>query len=135
MLAIGAFVGGAFIGSMIGINAGHSGAGATGAGIGAMIGAVIGVFFIIGAILDGICGYGLWNLKEWGRMLTLVLAGIGMVFAIITLFGSMIHFHIISVFFVLIRMAIYALVIWYLSQPEVKAAFARASAPAVYPAR
>jgi hypothetical protein len=135
LLGIGTFLGGAFIGSLIGANAGRAGAGATGAGIGAMIGAMIGVFFLIGAVLDAVCGYGLWSLKEWGRMLTIVLAGIGLVFAIITLFGSMIHFHIISVFFVLIRMAIYAVIIWYLSQPEVKAAFARASVPAVYPAR
>jgi uncharacterized membrane protein (DUF2068 family) len=94
-----------------------------GAGLGAAIGAAVGVVFLIIAALDAVCGYGLWNLKEWARMLTIVLTAIGLLFAVLQLFGSMLHFHIIAIFFVLIRMAIGGLIIWYLSQPQVKAAF------------
>ena len=123
-LGIGSFVGGAFIGSMIGASARQAGTGMTGAGLGAAIGAFIGVFFIIGAVLNALCGFGLWNLKEWGRMLTIVLTAIGLVLAVLSLFVSMIHLHIVGMFFLMIRVAIGALIIWYLSQPQVKAAFA-----------
>lgn len=132
LLAIGSFVGGAFIGSMIGAAAQRAGSGATGAGVGAAIGAVVGVFFIVGAVLNAICAYGLWNLKEWGRMLTIVLTAISLALAALTFFVSLLHFHIFGLFFVMVRMAIGALIIWYLSQPEVRAAFA---APQPYPAR
>jgi hypothetical protein len=130
LLGVGSFVGGAFIGSMIGASA-KAGSGAAGAGLGAAIGAVVGVFFLIGAALNAVCGYGLWNLKEWGRMLTIVLTAIGIALAVINMAVAMMHFHIFGVFFVLIRIAIGGLVIWYLSQPQVKAAFA---APQLYSA-
>jgi hypothetical protein len=125
------FVGGAFIGSLIGASAQRAGAGAAGAGLGAAIGAFIGIFFLIGAVLNGVCGYGLWNLKEWGRMLTIVLTAIGIVLALFNMLIAMVHFHIFGAFFVVIRIAIGGLVIWYLSQPQVKAAFA---APRLYSA-
>ncbi len=124
LMAVGTFLGGAFVVSMIGASARQSGAGAAGAGIGAFIGAMIGVFFLIGAGLNAICGFGLWNLKEWGRMLTIVLSAIGVALGVISFFFSLLHFHIFGLFFVMVRIAISALVIWYLSQPEVKAAFA-----------
>src|ERR1035437_6957019 len=87
------FVGGAFIGSLIGASAQRAGAGAAGAGLGAAIGAFIGIFFLIGAVLNGVCGYGLWNLKEWGRMLTIVLTAIGIALAVINMAVAMMHFH------------------------------------------
>jgi Predicted membrane protein (DUF2127) len=121
--AIGTFVGGAFVGSMIGSSSKQAGGGATGAGLGAAIGAVVGVFLLVGAVLNATCGYGLWSLKEWGRMLTIVLTAIGLVMAVFSLFVSMIHFHIFGLFFLMVRIAIGGLIIWYLSQPQVKAAF------------
>jgi hypothetical protein len=131
LLAVGSFLGGAFIGTILGSAAQHSGSGMAGAGLGAAIGAAIGVVFLIMAGLDAVCGYGLWNLKEWGRMLTIVLSAIGVVFAGFSLLGSMLHFHIIAIFFTLVRIGIGVLVIWYLSQPQVKAVF---STPQLSPA-
>ncbi len=123
ILAIGgilAFVGGAFIGALIGGTAVQQhGAGAAGAGIGAMIGAFIGIFFLIFAVLDLCCGIGLWKLKEWGRMLTIVLCAILAVLA----FFQLMHLHPVTMMFSLIRIGISGLIIWYLSQPQVKAAF------------
>lgn len=131
LLGIGTFLGGAFIGSMVGAAAHRAGGGAAGAGFGAVIGAAIGVFLLIGAALNAICGYGLWNLKEWGRMLTIVLSAIGVVLALLNMLFAMMHFHIFGVFFILVRIAFGGLVIWYLSQPQVKAAF---STPQAYAA-
>ena len=132
LLAVGSFLGGAFLGSMIGASARQAGAGAAGAGVGAAIGAIFGVGLLIGGVLNFVCGFGLWNLKEWGRMLTIILSAIGLVFAVLSLFVSMLHFHIIGIFFLLVRIGIGALIIWYLSQPQVKAAFA--TVPQPYPA-
>jgi hypothetical protein len=130
--AMMAFLGSAFIGTMIGsaAQARHAGA-----GLGAMIGAVLGAGLLIGAVLYGICGFGLWTLKEWARILTIVLCGIGVVFGAIGLLGGMLHFHIFMVFWRLMWLAIDVGVIWYLIQPEVKAAFAgRQSPPQTYAA-
>ncbi len=134
LIAIGCFVGGAFIGTMIGASARQAGAGAAGAGFGAVIGAAIGIGFLIGAALYAACGYGLWNLKEWGRMLTIILSAIGVIFGGMSLLLSMVHFHIFGMFFTLVRIAIGILVIWYLMQPHVKAAFAPVAVQP-YPAR
>lgn len=125
--AIGLFVGGAFIGAMIAHNSGFAGGGA----MGAAIGGFLGVGFLIAAGLNIACGYGLWNLREWGRMLTIILSAIGIFFALLNLM----HFHAFVAFFVLIRLAIGVLIIWYLSQPQVKAAFVPPAQPQPYVAR
>lgn len=119
ILGILAFVGGAFIGAMIGSGVQAQGSGPAGAGLGAMIGGVIGVFFLIFAAVQLTCGVGLWKLKEWGRLLTIIVSAIGIVLALFNLM----HFHVFALFFVMIRIAIGGLIIWYLSQPQVKAAF------------
>ena len=127
-LGILSFVGGAFIGAMIG-SAAQARGGAAGAGFGAMIGAFIGVFMLIIAALQLTCGVGLWKLKEWGRMLTIILTAIGMVLA----FLNLLHLHPVTMVFVLVRLAIGGLIIWYLSQPQIKGAFMTPALP--YPAR
>ncbi len=136
LAAIGMFVGGAFIGSIIGAAAQQRGAGAAGAGFGAMIGAIAGIFFLVIAALNGICGFGLWKMKEWARMLTIILAGIGAFFGVLGMMGGMMHFNVLLIFWRLIWLGIDVLIVWYLLQPQVKAAFAQPQGvPQVYPAR
>jgi len=123
--AIMFFVGGAFIGALIGSAAQGHGAGAAGAGFGALIGGFIGFFLLVAAVLYLLCGVGLWKLKEWGRMLTIVLSAIGVVLALL----NFMHFHMVVMFFAIFRIGIGVLIIWYLSQPHVKAAFAQSQLP------
>ena len=133
IVGILAFFGGAVIGALIGSAAQvqGSGAGAAGAGLGAFIGAIVGVVFLVMSAVQFTCGIGLWKLKEWGRMLTIVLSAIGAVLA----FFNLLHFHPITMFFVLIRIAVSVLIIWYLSQPQVRAAFAPRMPPQPYAPR
>lgn len=135
--AIGSFVGGAFIGSMIAAAARQRGAGMAGAGVGAMVGAFIGIFFLVVSALNGVCGFGLWKLKEWARILTIILCGIGVALSALGFLAGMLHFHLIVMMWRLVWLAIDLGIIWYLLQPEVRAAFAPVPpmAQQAYPAR
>lgn len=129
ILGLLSFVGGAFIGAMIGGAAQQHGAGAAGAGFGAMLGAFVGIFFLFAAVLDLCCGIGLWRLKEWGRILTIVLCGVAVVLGAVGLLTSMLHFNMILMMWRVFWLAIDVLIIWYLTQPQVKAAFTSAQMP------
>ena len=93
------------------------------AGVGA---AVIAVFLLIAAVVDIVVGVGLWKLKNWARIITIVLTGIGLlgsVLSIISPFGQIHVFFFVFLIRRLILAAIYAWILWYLFQPNVKQAF------------
>jgi hypothetical protein len=115
-------VGGTFVAAMLG-NAARGGGGTAMAGMGALIGVVGGVFCLMFAALHGVVGWGMWNLKNWARMVTLVLAGIGALLQVMGMMGSLLHFHIGLMLWHVIWLGVDAVIIWYLLTPEVKAAF------------
>jgi hypothetical protein len=118
---LGMMLGGGFIATMINQQGGQGSAGA--AGIFAGLGAAAGVFIII---IGGVCalvGFGLWKLKGWARIVSIVLAGISGALQLLGLLGSLAHFNLFAVVWSLFWIAIDALIIWYLLKPEVKAAF------------
>ncbi len=117
------FFGGTFIGALAGSAAGGGQGGATGAGLGMLIGAVGGVMFLIFAALYGVVGWGMWTLKNWARIVSLVLAAIGAVVQIPGVFVSLLHFRIGSMLWSIIWIGVNGLIIWYLLQPQVKLAF------------
>jgi hypothetical protein len=87
-------------------------------GIG-MIGGIVALGF---GAASAFIGYGLFELQEWARVTSIVLAAIGFLGA---LFG---FFHPIGVarFSSLVRMALDAFIIWYLVQPQIVGVFRRA---------
>jgi hypothetical protein len=110
-----------------------------GAGLGLAVGIVAAVFLFAMAVLAITAGYGMWAMREWGRILNIALAAISLVFALPSLMFSMAHAHIFFGGFLfggfgLIRIAISALIIWYLIQPSVVALFQRRT-PTAYPGR
>jgi hypothetical protein len=110
------FVGSAFVASFF----------ANMPGMGAMAGgvtAVIGVFCLFFAVLYGVTGYGLLALKNWARIITIVLSVIGLIFGLLGLVAAFAHFGMGILVGQIIRVAIAALVLWYLFQPNVKQAF------------
>lgn len=111
-----------------------------GTGLGLAIGIVAAIFLFGMAVLAIFAGYGMWSMREWGRILNIVLAAISLLFGLPGLLFSLGHAH---VFFLggflfggfgLIRIAISAVIIWYLVQPNVVALFQR-RVPTIYPAR
>lgn len=94
------------------------------AGIGAAVGILLAVFCFFFAALAAAIGWGIWNLKEWARIVQMVFAALGTLGAAAGVMFSMTHFHVIGIGFSMVRLAINLLILWYLNQPHVKAAFA-----------
>jgi hypothetical protein len=80
-------LGGGFIATMLS----QQGSGAS--GILAGLGAAAGVFIIICGGLGGLVGFGLWKLKEWARIVSIVLVGINGAFQLLGLLGSLARFN------------------------------------------
>jgi hypothetical protein len=121
-------VGGGFIATLISQQGGQ-GSGA-GAGLFAGLGAAIGIVVLIFGALYAVVGWGLLKLKEWARIVTIVLAGLGILGALLGLVGVFTHFAVFILFWTAVRLAIFGCIIWYLLQPNVKAAFQGQARPA-----
>jgi hypothetical protein len=126
---IAVFFGGAFLGAVLGGGASRSGAGA---GVGMMIGAALGIFMLVIAGIAGFVGWGLWSLKEWARIVQIVLAGLGIFRSLFALM-AIAHGHFLALPFTFAWLAFYGWVIYYLIQPEVKAAFSQQPVVAYMP--
>jgi hypothetical protein len=94
------------------------------AGIAAAVGGLGAIVFLICAAIYVATGIGLLKLKEWARIVAIVIAALFLVGGLL----AMMRFHV----FALIRVAISGVIIWYLLQPHVVAAF-RTSAPVMTP--
>lgn len=93
------------------------------AGLMAGLGAALGVVILIFAALDALLGWGLWKLKNWARIITIVLMVISIGLQLFGLVGILAHFNLFSLILSVVFIAIYAWIVWYLLQPNVKAAF------------
>src|SRR3954467_10281785 len=109
-------VGGAAIATMMAEKTGLSAAVVAGAGI------AVAILFFVFAALHAFVGWGLMALKEWARIVAIVLAGLGLLGGVFAL----IRFSL----FAIIRVGISGWMIWYLLQPNVVTAFKRPTAVA-----
>ena len=116
-----AMVGGGFIATMLNQQgqAGSSGM----AGILAGLGAALGVLFLLFAACYVVMAIGLWKLKEWARIVGVVLTGIAVLLQLPGLFAALTHFSLGRLLWTALWIAIDCLIIVYLLKPEVKAAF------------
>jgi uncharacterized membrane protein (DUF2068 family) len=90
------------------------------------LGAVAGVVFLVFAAVAIVVGIGLWRLRNWARILTIILAAISLLPLLPGLMGSMLTLEIFSLIFQLVFAAFYGWIIWYMLQPHVKRAFGAA---------
>jgi hypothetical protein len=117
---IGMILGGGFIATMLS-QQGQGSAGA--AGILAGLGAAAGVCIIIVGGVSALVGFGLWKLKGWARIVSIILYAISGAFQLLGILGSLAHFNLFALVWGAFWVAVDAFVIWYLLKPEVKAAF------------
>ena len=117
---IGMILGGGFIATMLS-QQGQGSAGA--AGILAGLGAAAGVFIIIVGGVSALVGFGLWKLKNWARIVSIILIGINAAFQLLGILGTLTHFNLFALIWGVFWVAVDAFVIMYLLKPEVKAAF------------
>jgi hypothetical protein len=93
------------------------------AGVLAGLGAAAGVFIIIVGGVSALVGFGLWKLKGWARIVSIVLFAISAAMQLLGILGTLAHFNIFALIWGAFWVAVDAFVIWYLLKPEVKAAF------------
>jgi len=128
LLALGLIIGGSLaggaLGSMIGGSQSTSGTGAAGGvAVGLFLGAAGGVIMLIFAAVHGALAWGMLKLKEWARMVSIVLAVLGLVLAIPSLLFGVMRASPVALVLTLVRVAIAGWILWYLVQPHVKGAF------------
>jgi len=70
---------------------------------------LLGVVYIIS-------GYGLFTLREWGRILTVIIAGFNVLYSLFLFFVNPLAG---------LEVAVNVLIIWYLMRPEIKRNFGR----------
>jgi uncharacterized membrane protein (DUF2068 family) len=115
LVALAFMMGGAALSQMTG--------GGPGAAMFAGLGAIGGVFILCFAVLYVVVGIGLWMLRNWGRLLMMILAGVGLVFGAIGLLTALMHFRMMGLAWNVVVCAVDLLIITYLLKPHVKQAF------------
>jgi hypothetical protein len=121
LAGLGMMLGGGFLASIVNQQGGQGSMGA--AGMLAGIGAVVGIFCLVIAAIEIVLAVGLLKLKEWARIVTIVLTGIFAALGLLGVLGSFIHFNLSHLIIRICVLAIQAFIIIYLLKPEVKAAF------------
>jgi hypothetical protein len=89
------------------------------AGAGAIIGGILFCF----AAFFGALGYGMWTLRNWARIATIVLAVLGALGAGFGALWALVHFRVFALMAVSFRLGINLLILWYLNQRHVSLAF------------
>jgi hypothetical protein len=120
IIAVLAAIGGVFglIASLALLGLGGAIAGATGLGGGFVF--IAGLFVLAYSILSLVLAYGFWTLQPWGWPLGVGVEILGIVQAVLQFMSD--TRQIVSL---IISVAIAGVILWYLYQPHVKAAFGR----------
>lgn len=99
-------------------------------GMGFLVGILGATSSLVFACIAALAGYGVWTLREWGRILCIVLAVISILFSLPGLLFLGLHFGFFLGGYRVIKIAIQVLIVWYLVQPQIVALF-RPTAPAL----
>lgn len=87
---------------------------------------VVYAVIVVLALVFIAVGVGLWRLRPWARLLTLALMVLRLLFLLPGLLFSVWQFEPLSLAVQLVFVVLYAWIVWYLFQPEVKRAFGAA---------
>lgn len=117
LVAVFSLLGGALVSSLASSRVGMF------AGVGA---AVLAIILLICAAVDLVVGIGLWKLQNWARIITIIFVGLGLLGSVLSIISPFAHMHMFFFVFLIRRLvlaAIYAWILWYLFQPNVKQSF------------
>ncbi|MCI0352380.1 MAG: hypothetical protein L0Z53_23425 [Acidobacteriales bacterium] len=128
LMGVASIAGLGFLGTMLSQN---PDVGEGGAAIIAGAGVLFAVIFLAFAVLCGFVGYGLLKLRPWGRTIAMVLAILDGALGSLALIFAIFRFAPLGFIINGVRVGIDVLIIWYLNQPHVKAAFAIGGMPPV----
>jgi hypothetical protein len=118
LVGISLFAGGTIFSAMMGgANSGVF------AGLGLLVGVAGGIFFLVFALVYAAAAWGIWTMREWRRILSIVMAVISLFFSLPGLFLMAMSMNLFLGGYRVLRLGISVLIIWYLLQPQVKAAF------------
>jgi hypothetical protein len=93
--------------------------GATGNGLGGLA-AIAGIIVLAYSVLSLVLAYGFWTLKPWAWPLGIGVQALGIIQAVLQFMDN--STNVVSL---VISLAIAGVILWYLYQPHVKAAFGR----------
>ncbi|HEY4900181.1 MAG TPA: hypothetical protein VIH91_05100 [Terriglobales bacterium] len=118
MVGVSLFAGGKIFATMMG--GAESG---VFAGLGLLVGVVGAIFFLTFALLYAVAGWGIWAMREWGRILSIVMAVVSLLFSLPGLLLMAMSMNMLLGGYRVLRIGISVLIIWYLTQPAIKTAF------------
>lgn len=121
LIGLAMLVGASFVGAMF---SQAQGAPAGSGGFMAMLGGAVSIVFFVFAAIAALLAWGLWTLKNWARIVVIVLQALGILFSL----AALLHLSLPVLVGLIIRVGIGGLIIWYLSKPDVAAAFAGSQA-------
>ena len=85
------------------------------------LGTVSGILVASG--IEVLAGVGLLKLRNWARILTIILASVGLLLAARGVVTSLLHFQLFALVIRSVFVGFYALILWYLFQARVRRAF------------
>ncbi len=95
------------------------------------MGAMLPLYFLVMVGVSAALGLGMWNLKNWARIITLILIGLSLVGTMVEMAPVLSHLSVGALLLDLLRLCLSIFFAWYLFRPAIRAAFkagARASA-------
>jgi hypothetical protein len=93
----------------------------------ASVGVVFAIGFFVFALISALIGWGMLALKNWARIISIIYSSIGILVCGFGLLFSLLRFRPVNFIWDAAWLAINGLIIWYLLQPQVRAAFAGGS--------
>jgi len=87
-------------------------------------GGVIGVVMLVSGVIAVVVGVGLLKLRNWSRILTIILTALSLVLlAASLLLTLLLHFVLLASIFDLVYAGICVWILWYMFRPHVRQAF------------
>jgi hypothetical protein len=83
------------------------------------------IYFAIMAVVVAFLGYGLWTVRNWARVVTIVITGVSLLYGVVSLVQLGSHINLSTFLLGLLRVGLCLLVLWYLWRPNVREAFRR----------